>query len=127
VVTRAVESREHDRAFPVLSAILARINEYRAILEDYSERLLPNVDWVPTADGDVNVLNDTADPYRFFDATRHAEFLYACVRQTIEEDQRRLKRRTPTFFLKTVSAVNKPSAAWKVLRANFKARESRSF
>jgi hypothetical protein len=72
--------------FPVSSAILARINEYRAILEDYSRRLLPNVDWAPTADGNVNVLNDTVDFYRFFDATPHAEFLYACVRQTIEDD-----------------------------------------
>jgi hypothetical protein len=32
------------------------------------------------------VLNDTGDFYRFFDATPHAEFLYACVRQTIEEE-----------------------------------------
>ena len=31
-------------------------------------------------------MNDTADFYRFFDATPHAEFLYACVRKTIEED-----------------------------------------
>jgi hypothetical protein len=31
-------------------------------------------------------LNDTADFYRFFDATPHAEFLYACVQQTIERD-----------------------------------------
>ena len=34
----------------------------------------------------VRVLNDTADFYRFFDATPHAEFLYACVQQTIEQD-----------------------------------------
>jgi hypothetical protein len=32
------------------------------------------------------VLNDTADYYRYFDATAHAEFLYACVEQTIEQD-----------------------------------------
>jgi hypothetical protein len=32
------------------------------------------------------VLNDTGDFYRFFDATPHVEFLYACVRQTVEED-----------------------------------------
>ena len=31
-------------------------------------------------------MNDTPDFYRFFDATPQAEFLYACVRQTIEED-----------------------------------------
>jgi hypothetical protein len=42
--------------------------------------------WEPTADGDVKVLNDTADYYRFFDATPQAEFLYSCVKKTIEED-----------------------------------------
>jgi hypothetical protein len=72
--------------FPVSAAILARINEYRAVLEGYSQRLLPMIDWEPTADGNVNVRNHTGDFYRFFDATPHAEFLYACVRQTIEED-----------------------------------------
>ena len=30
--------------------------------------------------------NDTASFYRYFDATRHAEFLYECVRETVEED-----------------------------------------
>ncbi len=72
--------------FPISAAILERLDAYRAILEDYSRRLLPAIDWRPTADGNVEVLNDTADFYRFFDATPHAEFLYACVRKTIEED-----------------------------------------
>ena len=31
-------------------------------------------------------LYETADFYRFFDATPQAEFLYACVKKTIEED-----------------------------------------
>lgn len=57
---------------------------YRAALEDYSTRLLPAVDWRVTAGGNVAVLNDTADFYRFFDATPHAEFLYRCVQDTIE-------------------------------------------
>lgn len=72
--------------FPISASILARIDEYRAVLEDYSARLLPMIDWEPTEDGNVNVLNDTADFYRFFDATPHAEFLYSCVQQTVEED-----------------------------------------
>lgn len=72
--------------FPVSAAILQRIDEYRAVLEDYSRRLLPVIEWKPTRDGNVRVLNDTADFYRFFDATSQAEFLYACVRKTIEED-----------------------------------------
>src|SRR5262249_36952371 len=40
----------------------------------------------PTDYGNVEVLNDTAGYYRYFDATRHAEFLYECVQQTVEHD-----------------------------------------
>jgi len=72
--------------FPVSSAILQRLDTYRLILEDYAYRLLPLVEWVPTPSCNVRVLNDTGDFYRFFDATLHAEFLYACVQKTIEED-----------------------------------------
>jgi hypothetical protein len=72
--------------FPVSSAILEDIATYRATLENYSRRLLPVIDWSATPHGNVEVHNDTADFYRFFDATPHAEFLYACVRKTIEED-----------------------------------------
>ncbi len=72
--------------FPVSSAILDRITEYKGVLESYSSRLLPCIQWEATQKGNVRVLNDTADFYRFFDATPHAEFLYECVRQTIEED-----------------------------------------
>ncbi len=72
--------------FPVSAAILDRIDAYGTILEDYSRRLLPLIEWEPTERGNVRVLNDTADYYRFFDATPHAEFLFECVRRTIEED-----------------------------------------
>lgn len=72
--------------FPISSAILERIDEYRRVLESHSSPVLELIDWRATADGNVEVLNDTADYYRFFDATPHAEFLYACMRQTIEED-----------------------------------------
>ena len=72
--------------FPVSAVILERIEAYRQALESYSRRLLPHVDWRPTERGNVEVLNDTGDFYRFFDATPHAEFLYACVAQTIDID-----------------------------------------
>lgn len=72
--------------FPVSSAILEHIDDYRAVLESYSERLLPLIEWEPTDSFNLRVLNDTGDFYRFFDATPHAEFLYACVRKTVEED-----------------------------------------
>ena len=72
--------------FPISAAILERIDDYRAVLEDYSKRLLPLIEWEPTGDGNLRVVNDTGDFYRFFDATPHAEFIYSCVLQTIEHD-----------------------------------------
>jgi len=72
--------------FPVSAAILEQIDTYRSVLESYSERLLPLIEWQATDSFNVDVLNDTGDFYRFFDATPHAEFLYACVHKTIEED-----------------------------------------
>ena len=72
--------------FPVSAAIQDRIDAYRAILEDYSRRLLLLIEWEPTERGNVRVFNDTADFYRFFDATLHAEFLFDCVRRTIDQD-----------------------------------------
>lgn len=72
--------------FPISAAILEQIDEYREVLESYSQRLLPLIKWEPTPNFNVRVLNDTGDFYRFFDATPHAEFLYACVQKTIEQD-----------------------------------------
>lgn len=72
--------------FPVSAAILDRIDDYRRVLETYSERLLPLIDWKPTAKMNVEVLNDTGDFYRYFDATPHAEFLFECVQRTVEHD-----------------------------------------
>lgn len=72
--------------FPVSAAILDRIDDYRLVLESYSTRLLPLIDWQPTPKMNVEVLNDTGDFYRYFDATLHAEFLFECVQRTIEHD-----------------------------------------
>lgn len=72
--------------FPVSSAILNSIDEYRKVLEEYSTRVLPVVQWQPTPQGNVHILNDTGDFYRFFDATPQTEFLFECVRKTIEEE-----------------------------------------
>ena len=72
--------------FPVSAAILRQLDRYRTVLESYSQALLPLIDWRPTPDGNVEVLNDTSAYYRYFDATAHAEFLNGCVEQTIEQD-----------------------------------------
>ena len=48
--------------------------------------MLPFIEWRATESGNVEVLNDTAAFYRYFDATAHAEFLYECIERTVEED-----------------------------------------
>ncbi len=75
-----------DMVFPISAAILRRIAEYRYTLESYSKPLLPHLSWQPTEGGNVEVRNETADYYRFFDATLHAEFLYNCVEETVTKD-----------------------------------------
>lgn len=72
--------------FPVSSVMLDWIDKYREILQAHSARLMDFIEWTPTPKGNVEVLNDTADLYRFFDCTRVAEFLYGCVKRTIESD-----------------------------------------
>ena len=72
--------------FPVSAAILREISPYKRVLESYSGPLLHLIDWRPTVRNNVEVLNETADYYRYFDATAHAEFLYGCVEQTVEQD-----------------------------------------
>jgi hypothetical protein len=37
------------------------------------------IEWRPSVKNNVEVLNDTRDLYRFFDATKQAEFLFECV------------------------------------------------
>jgi len=72
--------------FPVSSVMLDRIDDYRRTLQGHSGPLMPFIEWRPTADRNVEVLNDTADLYRYFDCTAAAEFLFACVGRTVEDD-----------------------------------------
>lgn len=71
--------------FPVSAVILERINEYRRVLESYSRPRLDYIEWKPTAEGNVEVTNETINLYRYFDGTKMAEFLYECVLETIEK------------------------------------------
>jgi len=70
--------------FPVSSSILDHIDDYRKTLEVFSAPLLDFIEWEETSDHNVKVLNDTIDYYRYFDATKQAEFLYYCVSDTIK-------------------------------------------
>ena len=66
--------------------MLDRIDEYRKTLQGHSAPLMDYIEWRALPSGNVEVLNGTADLYRFYDCTAEAEFLYECVQKTIEED-----------------------------------------
>jgi hypothetical protein len=70
--------------FPVSASILDHIDDYRRTLESYSHPLLDYIKWKETPDHNVEVLNETIDLYRYYDATRQAEFLYDCTEDTIK-------------------------------------------
>lgn len=72
--------------FPVSSVIFDRIDQYQETLQKHSSPLLEFIEWHETAGCNVEVLNQTADLYRYFDCTDAAEFLYACVQRAVEHD-----------------------------------------
>ena len=72
--------------FPISSAIYERMDAYRDVLVTYSRKLLPLIEWEQTRDNNVLVNNTTDAFYRFFDATKHVEFLFECVQSTLEND-----------------------------------------
>jgi Fic family protein len=106
--------------FPVSSAIERRIVDYRTVLESYSASLLPLIRWRATPGGNVDVLNETADYYRYFDATAHAEFLYECVAQTVERDlpeEVAFLEAHETFEQEVQGIVDMPKATIELLRS----------
>lgn len=54
--------------FPVSASILNHSNDYQVVLEQYSHPLLDFIEWAETKDHNIEVLNETIDYYRYFDA-----------------------------------------------------------
>jgi Fic family protein len=70
--------------FPISASILDHIDNYRTVLESYSHPILDHIKWKQTPDHNIEVLNETIDLYRYYDATKQAEFLYDCAEDTIK-------------------------------------------
>lgn len=75
-----------EMVFPVSSVMQDRIDDYRETLQSHSAPLMDYIDWRPLPNRNIEVINDTADLYRYFDCTDNAEFLYECVHRTVEND-----------------------------------------
>jgi len=73
--------------FPISSVILKNIRKYDEILETFSKPLMNAIgDYVLDDEGILKVSNDTADHYRYIDYTQFAEYLFSCIKQTLQED-----------------------------------------
>ncbi len=71
--------------FPISNVILYEIEKYRDILVAHTGPLMNLIDWEATQTGNVKILNNTDDLYRYFDCTQSCEFIYECVQKTIKE------------------------------------------
>jgi len=71
--------------FPLASVILDEIEKYHDILVAYTTPLMSMIEWRETPNGNVQILNDTIDLYRFFNATKSCEFIYEAVKKVIKE------------------------------------------
>lgn len=74
--------------FPVSAVMLRERADYDRILESYSKTTLEFVEYELNERGEMTVENETGHLYRYWDATAFAEFLYACVGETIRRDLR---------------------------------------
>lgn len=75
-----------DVLFPVSAAIIRDRRGYDAALESFSKTIQPHIDWRWTPEKEIQVENDTADLYRYWDATAVSEYLYAKVAETVRKD-----------------------------------------
>jgi len=76
----------HGVIFPVSSVMLAELRHYDDCLESFSKPLLSLIDYTLHDDGSLSVNNQTADFYRYFDASEVVEYLYEVIKKTIEVD-----------------------------------------
>jgi len=71
--------------FPISAVILDEIEEYKEVLQSHTLPLMPMIQWKPTNDGNVSILNETIDLYRYFNITKSCEFIYKIVEKTIKK------------------------------------------
>lgn len=72
--------------FPVSASMARAMGTYDRALEAFSGAIAPFVQYTMDADQAMVVENETADLYRFFDATAQTEYLFDCIEDTISLD-----------------------------------------
>ncbi len=73
--------------FPISTVIVKNMKNYDSILESFSKPLMELIgDYKINDIGELQVLHDSCDLYRFIDFTLFAEFLFQCVDKTVMSD-----------------------------------------
>ena len=72
--------------FPVSALLYKNVKLYDGMLESFSRRLLPLVEYNLAADGSMSVKNDTVDFYRHIDFTQIVEAFFVAVEQTLKTE-----------------------------------------
>ena len=75
--------------FPVSAAMLRDMTAYDQVLELFSQPISRFITHNVDDQQQISVLNDTADLYRYFDATAQVEYLFDCIEDTISRDLKR--------------------------------------
>ncbi|MDX8396455.1 MAG: Fic family protein [Mariprofundaceae bacterium] len=91
--------------FPVSATMLNNVHQYDACLESFSKSIMPLIDFVSNDEASIEVLNETINLYRYFDATRMAEYLYECIDTTIDK-QLKTELDTISAFSKARKAID---------------------
>jgi len=72
--------------FPVSAVMFKKISDYDAILESFSKPLLELINnYELSDDGMLTVQQDTVNYYRYVDYTKFAEYLFACIAETLKD------------------------------------------
>lgn len=72
--------------FPVSAVLLKRSADYDGMLETFSRRLMPRLDYEMDEQGEVLVKNDSVDYYRYVDFTPIVEVFQRIIQETIETE-----------------------------------------
>lgn len=76
----------NDVIVPISSAIFADLRRYDTVLEDFSRRVLPQVEHRLDPNGRLTILNDPDDFYRYPDLTMQSEATFEWLERAIEHD-----------------------------------------
>ncbi len=75
--------------FPVSAIMLGERKKYDRMLEEFSKPLMDLLIYDERDSGDIVVKNNDAAFYAYLDYTHYAEYLFACIKKTIETDLRK--------------------------------------